>query len=169
MAEGNSGTRLQITIAVIGLVGVLGAAVISNWDKVFPATSSGETHDTGAAKPAGSTEAAGTVPYVDRYVGLWKNENPQTDGVTRVEISDRLGQLSLHEWGRCHPTDCDNGTHPLMIDGNAVRFDFVENTISNRGTLTVLADGKLQMAVHTHFNDTSGRPDYDSVFRFVQS
>ena len=35
---GNQGKsyRIQIAVAVIGLVGVLGAALISNWDKIFP-------------------------------------------------------------------------------------------------------------------------------------
>jgi hypothetical protein len=35
-------------------------------------------------------------PYVDQFVGNWSNENPQTDGMTRVEINDRLGRLSMH-------------------------------------------------------------------------
>src|SRR5262245_60160477 len=32
----NKSHRVEITIAVLGLIGVLGAAVIGNWDKLFP-------------------------------------------------------------------------------------------------------------------------------------
>jgi len=117
-----------------------------------------------------ATVPASSQPYVDQFVGAWRNQNPQTDGVTRVQISNRLGQLSMHLWGRCHPTDCDNGVHPLVPANNGVvTFDFVQNTISESGTLTVLSDGGLQMRTHTHFNDASGRPDYDAVYRFVRS
>ena len=111
-------------------------------------------------------------PYVDQFVGAWRNQNPQTDGVTCVDISNRLGQLSMHLWGRCHPTDCDNGTHPLLVansPGSVVTFNFVQNTISQSGRLIVLPDGELQIQIHTHFNDLTGRPDYDAVYRFVRS
>jgi hypothetical protein len=33
---GEKGPKTEITIAVIGLIGVLGAAVIANWQKIFP-------------------------------------------------------------------------------------------------------------------------------------
>ncbi|MDA0339538.1 MAG: hypothetical protein O2910_06830 [Proteobacteria bacterium] len=35
MSEG-SGSKIQITVAIIGVVGVLGTAIFANWDKIFP-------------------------------------------------------------------------------------------------------------------------------------
>jgi len=35
MAADKKTSRLQITIAIIGVVGVIGAALITNWDKIF--------------------------------------------------------------------------------------------------------------------------------------
>jgi hypothetical protein len=50
----DSGTRTQITVAVIGLLGVLAAALIGNWDKLFPTRrpegSLIEPHDTSGPK-----------------------------------------------------------------------------------------------------------------------
>lgn len=34
MADDGSGARVTITVAVIGLIGVLGSAMIANWDKL---------------------------------------------------------------------------------------------------------------------------------------
>lgn len=36
MTSEQKGSKIQITLAVIGLIGVLGAAIIANWDKLFP-------------------------------------------------------------------------------------------------------------------------------------
>ncbi|MDJ0731636.1 MAG: hypothetical protein QNJ33_16765 [Crocosphaera sp.] len=32
----NSGNQTQIIVALIGLVGVVSPALLSNWDKIFP-------------------------------------------------------------------------------------------------------------------------------------
>lgn len=49
MADSN--TRTQITVAVIGLIGVLAAAVIANWDKIFKKqdAQSGSSQQSGTA------------------------------------------------------------------------------------------------------------------------
>lgn len=36
MKSDESGSKTQIVIAVIGLIGVLGAALLTNWDRIFP-------------------------------------------------------------------------------------------------------------------------------------
>jgi len=53
---GNS-FRVQITIAVIGLLGALGAAAITNWDKLFPPTNSGPPQTEKSILPTTPTPA----------------------------------------------------------------------------------------------------------------
>jgi peptidyl-prolyl cis-trans isomerase A (cyclophilin A) len=53
MAESNSNTRVQIAIAVLGLAGVLGGAIIGNWDKIF---------GSNANKPVSATTSAPSAP-----------------------------------------------------------------------------------------------------------
>ena len=36
MGEDTKNYKVQITIAIISLVGVIGAAIFGNWDKIFP-------------------------------------------------------------------------------------------------------------------------------------
>jgi hypothetical protein len=44
--------------------------------------------------------------------GTWVNVNPQTLGITKIEISAvpapgrRFGNMTINAWGKCHPTDC---------------------------------------------------------------
>ena len=58
MARGADGGRTQIIIATIGFAGVIAAALIANWDKIFPKTAPPE-----AAVAANQAEpAAGPAP-----------------------------------------------------------------------------------------------------------
>lgn len=42
MSADQKNHKVQITIAIIGLAGVLGSALLTNWDKVFPASEKNE-------------------------------------------------------------------------------------------------------------------------------
>jgi hypothetical protein len=41
MASESTSSRVQIVVAIIGLLGVLGGAVIANWDKIVPPSKNG--------------------------------------------------------------------------------------------------------------------------------
>lgn len=47
--------RVEITIAVIGLIGVIGAAIITNWDKLPFSRPSEHTQPNGTESPSGQT------------------------------------------------------------------------------------------------------------------
>lgn len=57
--------RPQIAIAIIGLVGVLGAAVFSNWDRLFPSSN----HATPMEKPFSQSSTAPNSPNVANVQG----------------------------------------------------------------------------------------------------
>ncbi|MEI8102435.1 MAG: caspase domain-containing protein [Chlorobium sp.] len=123
------------------------------------------------AKKAKKINPQDDVPpaaYVDRFVGRWTNENPNTSGITRVEIESRLGKVSVHMWGKCHPNDCDWGTTNSIEDNNdgilAVTWTMKFKT--DKQQLSILENGNLRVSGRTHFTDNSGRPDYDSTHYF---
>src|SRR2546429_256794 len=89
MAE--SGYRLQITIALISLVGVLGGAVIANWDKLFPPSPN--------PVPPRPTAPAPTVepPTATRYQPTKPSPGPESFGATsRPAMSARMVDTNLN-------------------------------------------------------------------------
>ena len=114
-----------------------------------------------------------TPPHAlaDSFVGKWFNENPQTDGITRVEIRRRLNDLIIHMWGQCHPTECDWGeliTDISNVDDGVISITWEPGFAIKRQELTLTSDKRLQVITHTHFIDNSGRPDYDATYYFVR-
>jgi hypothetical protein len=101
------------------------------------------------------------------YVGEWRNEDQQTRGITRVEISIHESTLAIHLWGRCHPTDCDQGEHFLDSAGSgsvlhyAASFPFKVDT----GSVTMPEKDVIELSIFTHFTDTSRRADHQTTYR----
>jgi len=112
------------------------------------------------------------APGASQFIGHWENEDPNTGGITRVEIRSDVSTIFVHMWGKCHPTDCDWGEETTAIsDANdgvlsiTWTFSFAVNTQQ----LTVLSDGRLRVTGHVHFTDNSGRLDYDYTHYFVRA
>jgi hypothetical protein len=152
---------------LVGL-GVLGAVVVVGLiaGLAYSFLTRGDAMET-ASEPAPPPGA-----NVNRFVGLWANENPQTDGITRVEIQSRLDKLHIQMWGQCRPTDCDWGTESTDrsdSDDSTLSITWDEGYKVETQEVTNLSDGRLQVVSHTHFTDDSGRPDYDSTEYFTRT
>lgn len=166
--------RTEIVVAVITLTGVLGAALFANWDKVFPrGNGNAETTTASGAASTGTSPSATQPPAanVDRFVGRWANENPDTSGITRVEIDRRLNKLTVRMWGKCHPTDCDWGRQSTDVadsEDAVLSITWTKSFAVTTQQLTLLPDRRLRVSGHTRFTDTSGRPEYDSTHFFVR-
>jgi hypothetical protein len=119
-----------------------------------------------------SPSLVSTAPsgQLDQYVGVWRNENPQTSGITKIEITNRLGAFAIHVWGKCHPTDCDNGIHPLenASTGDALNYTADFKFKVDSGSVAIRENGNLELTTHSHFTDQSRRPDYDATYRFLR-
>ena len=104
MSSENKGHRTQITIALIGLAGVLGGALIANWDKVFspeaiPTQTITKSVDRANAPPADPTTTNIPSDQTASHPGATVQDDPvltgtyvgiSTEGVTR----STYGQLS---------------------------------------------------------------------------
>ena len=162
-----AGSATLVT-AITGLLIALNQlGVLKHSEKeVAPATISSQqtlTPSSAAPPPAGSR--------VDEFVAHWKNENPDSGAITRVDIDARLNQLIVHMWGKCHPTDCDWGTQSVPLsdtDKGVVRVRWNADFRVTQQEIRPLADRRLEVVGHTHFTDKSGRPDFDRVNYFLR-
>jgi hypothetical protein len=116
--SGKSGGGLtQLLIALIGaattiFVALIGAGVIDfKKDK---------TPTPPLVQPPGSSPAD---DLKTRYSGLWMNENLSTSAITRIEIWFQADTPMMHWWGKCHPTDCDNGTTSGQWQGDKLSWN----------------------------------------------
>lgn len=107
--------------------------------------------------------------HPDRFVGSWVNENPETDGFTRVRIVSRLNGFYIWLWGRCHPVDCISG--PFLTpfsdaDDATLTFDSQKRGIESTYDLAALADGRIRLSYRTQFTD--GRPELENIQYFLR-
>ena len=101
MADEGKSHRTQITVALIGLVGVLGAALIANWDTVFPPElpaedplASNEPVERPSPEPEGRDEARPTQLTLaeaqreaEKITARWVEAWQAGDVETLVELS----------------------------------------------------------------------------------
>ena len=70
---GKNSRKTQVTVAIIGLIGVLGAAAIANWDKIFPERSANQTaQKTGEQLPVTPTTSGSQGPEGARISGCFE-------------------------------------------------------------------------------------------------
>lgn len=122
-------------------------------------------------------------PFED---GAWSNDDPNTGGITRVEVQmicndvvlcgvDENGHVDceepsppwrVHLWGKCHPSDCDwgvvNGQDFYTSDGTKWIYAFYNHGFAKRYVYlkpSSLRPGHLFLWMLSDFTDP-GRPDY---------
>lgn len=76
---------------------------------------------------------------IDDFVGEWVNVDPNTRGMTRLNITRKTNTAgSMHGFGSCSPQDCDWGEIPSTFGGDQMtgvyRFGFKDLHITVRRT-----------------------------------
>jgi hypothetical protein len=120
----------------------------------------------------------GASAQLDRFSGYWKNVDPNTSGVTALDIAAVGTDVSVQAWGKCHPTDCDWGyASPSYAYGPGVISDLISEAVAISSiwkttfseTLMIIrpvGEVRLQADVYTRFTDTSGRTAYAQSYLF---
>jgi hypothetical protein len=73
-----SSHRVTIVVAVIGLIGALGGALIGNWDKIFPSSSNIDPpapEIRGALLDSDHPSSSNIDPPVPEIRGVWRDSN----------------------------------------------------------------------------------------------
>jgi hypothetical protein len=129
MAE--SGHRGAIVIALIGVAGTLGAAVISNWDKLFaPASRSGpasETRPAGDARPARESSPADEArPASESRSPARSEPAPSVEPARRAESrASKPLPAPAHVpsiTGTWRDSDNPGSGSQVTVEGNGFRF-----------------------------------------------
>ena len=120
-----------------------------------------------------TTRTVNVGASVEKFLGLWVNEDENTSGITKVDITQTGNTIIVYMWGKCHPTDCDWGYETTDVsdaaDGilNIVwYFDFAIDTQE----LILLSDGRLKVIGFVDFypDDIYGREDYEYTNYFIK-
>ncbi|UCE04484.1 MAG: hypothetical protein JSW07_12720 [bacterium] len=117
-----------------------------------------------------------TFASLNQFVGRWQNIDPNTKGVTTLNIVMSGTKVTVHAWGKCHPQDCDWGTvdaiayapnvsSNLVKTARALSAVFKTDFSNTLMVIKPLKGKQLQAEVFTHFT-SGGRTDYNAVYKF---
>lgn len=84
--------------------------------------------------------------------GTWKNDNPQTRGIPRLDITQNGEVILVHAWNACSAPDCDWGTERGVISGSSVNVAWDQGIVLRKMTITPDA-GRLLVVVDSVYRD----------------
>lgn len=115
--------------------------------------------------------------------GVWRNADPNTRSITRVDLrfvcQDQIlnGEpyppgppWYMHLFGKCHPTDCDWGEVGAQRLGSGHIYTVYRQGFATRYVYAKMSQyrpGQLWVYIYTDFADP-GRADYTSQDWFVR-
>lgn len=119
--------------------------------------------DSATYMRADARQLSDVKPDLSQLLGLWVNTNPETNYISRIDISERNGSLLIRAYGAGSPDPVDWGeiaATPYVGGGTDVaggitaRYDFgtVETFLAANQKL-----GILVIQSYTSFKDDSGR------------
>ncbi|MDF0602800.1 hypothetical protein P1J78_18830 [Psychromarinibacter sp. C21-152] len=129
---------------------------------------------------AASAPAASALCAASPMDGAWRNVNPDTRSITKVEFSTVCNDVihngrpasgpdaRIHLWGSCSPSDCDWGTIGSERVDDGWFYAFKDDGFAKRHIYTRMAGSdRLRVFIRTDFTDP-GREDYESDNYFVR-
>lgn len=105
-------------------------------------------------------------PAKSLFAGNWKNDSPNTLGITRLEIQQEGETVRVHAWAACPPQDCDWGTETGAINAGSATLAWDQPGVLRKMTLTADAS-RLKMTLDSVFKDK--RPEQHGMKYFVKS
>jgi len=123
--------------------------------------------------------ATTAFPQLNQFIGSFKNTNPATSGMTRIDISRNGSNTRVHVWGKCSPSDCDWGVEDGFAYGDGVGSNPVgaarslsaiyhKNFAETILVIRPMAGNRLQVESFTRFTDNSGRSAYGTRETFIR-
>jgi hypothetical protein len=136
--------------------------------------------------PVGSTKIDTTFTTKDpikKIVGMWINNNINTEGISKLIVTKAGNRHSVHLFGKCNPTDCDLGKRLLRSSfwensgSTHIEATYKEATVIRNLDIQPLGlylsslPSAIRVSFSNRFIDQSGRPSYssDETFSKIQS
>src|SRR4051812_10421058 len=80
---------------------------------------------------------------LNQFSGRWVNIDPNTRGVTALDIQISGAIATVQAWGKCHPADCDWGRVNAFVYGPDVQ----SNPVMNAQALTAVFEADFKQTV----------------------
>ena len=115
---------------------------------------------------------------IDQFAGSWNNVDPNTGGITKIEIAASGTSAQVHVWGRCHPSDCDWGTVKAQAFASSASSDLAgadtliavfDSGFSETTLVMELSGNTLIVDSYDSFTDGSGRSNYLASYKFKKA
>jgi len=133
-----NGSKTQVIVAVLALIGVLGGAVLGNWDKLF--------HQNPPPMPAPTTTPASPSPTPAAEInisGVWRDEWGFSS-----QITQQGSAFKYTSWGvACRGNFQTSGRG--TIKGNVVESDYQSTYSQGHCSGTVSSDGRRMTSTCT--------------------
>ncbi|MDM7938800.1 MAG: hypothetical protein QUS07_00460 [Methanothrix sp.] len=122
--------------------------------------------------------ACSSTASIDQFGGSWTNVDPNTGGITRLDIAASGSLVKVHAWGRCHPTDCDWGTVQAQPFAASASSDIAsadtliavfDSGFSETTLVIKPAGNRLNVNSYDRFKDNSGRSNYMASYTFQKA
>jgi hypothetical protein len=123
--------------------------------------------------------ATGGLANIDQFSGSWTNTDPNTNGISKLDIAIMGTSAQVQGWGKCHPTDCDWGTVQAQAFASGVSSDLASGADTliavfdagfSETTLVIEPAGdRLKVDSYDRFTDNSGRSNYLSSYTFQKA
>ena len=114
---------------------------------------------------------------INQFVGKWKNVDPQTRGITAIQIDVSGSRIKIQTWGKCHPSDCAWGS----AEGTAYAPSVESNLVESAETISTIyltrfsqmmliiypaEGGQIKVEVLTKYTDQSRRANTKHIDTF---
>jgi len=157
---------------LIALVIVLGLAIggVTTWlilRKPSPPSGAGETAQPPKTGGGGTTQPppkTGGDEAQASFAGTWVNNDPNTPSLTRLIITQDGNGVSVHAFGKCHPTDCDWGARNGFVAGGVANVTWDQGFVMRTMRLTLDSPGHLRSAMDSVYNDNRPRQHSEEAF-----
>jgi hypothetical protein len=97
--------------------------------------------------------------------GHWINANSQTSDITKMDVTQKGDQITVHAWGKCVPSDCDWGSQTGLATSGSASITWDQSFVLRKWVLNLDA-GRLRLKEESVYLDK--RPPHQSVEVFVK-
>jgi len=155
------------------MAGALGLALLAYGIYAHSVGDAARTSATQSATEKQSPEGPGQPnskpeqppPTKSLFAGHWKNDSPETRGITRLEIQQEGETVRVHAWATCSPQDCDWGIETGAVSAGSAIVAWDQPGVLRKMTLTADAS-RLKMTLDSVFKDQ--RPEQHGLKYFVK-
>jgi len=87
------------------------------------------------------------------FSGVWRNDNPETRGISKLEIQQTGDTVLVRAWATCLPQPCDWGTQKGVFGLNSASITWDQGFVLRKMILTPDA-GRLRMVLDSVYRDS---------------